>query len=127
MFEKVHGSSNHEVPVELALGLEPDYLRAEGRFNCAAKFMWRHYEDALVVRSPSAEEIAQVEREFPYTEVYIEALEGMRLSELRDQDSYSYEIAIILLGAEDHEQLMERYARCQQILTFEFAPLGEAA
>lgn len=125
MFEKVHGSSNHEVAVELALGVEPEYPRAEGRFNCAAKFMWRHYEDALVVRSPSPDEIAQVQREFPDTEVYIEAEEGMRLNELRDQDSYSYEIAIILLGADDHEQLMQRYARCQQILTFEFAPVGE--
>jgi len=124
MFEKVHGSSNHEVAVELALGLEPDYPRDEGRFNCAAKFMWRHYGDALVVRSPAPEEIAQVQREFPYTEVYIEAEEGMRLAELRDQDSYSYEIAIILLGADDHEQLMQRYARCQQILSFEFAPAG---
>jgi hypothetical protein len=123
MFEKVHGSSNHEVAVELALGQEPNYPRDEGRFKCAAKFMWRHYEDALVVRSPSPEEIAQVEHEFPYTEVYIEAEEGMRLSELRDQDSYSYEIAIILLGADDHGQLMERYARCQEILTFEFAPV----
>lgn len=125
MFEKVHGSSHHEVAVELALGLEPDYPRAEGRFNCAAKFMWRHYEDACVVRSPSPDEIAQVQREFPETEVFIEAEEGMRLSELRDQDSYSYEIAIILLGADDHEQLMERYARCQEILTFEFAPIEE--
>ncbi|MFO7593251.1 MAG: ATP-grasp domain-containing protein [Pseudomonadota bacterium] len=125
MFEKVHGSSNHEVMVELALGMEPDYPRAEGRFRCAAKFMWRQYEDARVVRSPSQEEIAQVEREFPYTEIYIEAREGMRLSELRDQDSYSYEIAIILLGADDHEQLMQRYVRCREILTFELAPIGE--
>jgi hypothetical protein len=62
-----------------------------------------------------------VQQEFPGTEVYIEAREGMMLSELRDQDSYSYEIAIILLGADDHQQLLQRYARCQQILKFEFA------
>jgi hypothetical protein len=121
MFEKVHGTSNHEVAVELALGKEPDYPRAEGEFSCAAKFMWRHYEEAMVTRSPSLEEIAQVEQEFPGTEVYIEAREGMMLSELRDQDSYSYEIAIILIGADDHQQLLQRYARCQQILKFEFA------
>jgi hypothetical protein len=48
----------------------------------------------------------------------------MLLSELRDQDSYSYEIAIILLGADDHQQLLQRYARCQQILKFEFAEPG---
>lgn len=121
MFEKVHGTSNHEVAVELALGNEPDYPRQEGQFNCAAKFMWRHYEEALVTRAPSLEEITQVQQEFPGTEVYIEVREGMMLSELRDQDSYSYEIAIILLGADDHQQLLERYTRCQQILKFEFA------
>lgn len=121
MFEKVHGSSNHEVAVELALGTKPDYPRKKGKFKCAAKFMWRHYENALVTRVPSLEEIEQVQQEFPGTEVYIEAREGEPLSALRDQDSYSYEIAIILLGADDHQQLLQRYARCREILNFEFA------
>ena len=123
MFEKVHGTSNHEVAVKLALGIMPDYPRAEGQFNCAAKFMWRHYENELVTRTPSIEEIEQVQREFPGTEVYVEAQEGMPLSSLQDQSSYSYEIAIILLGANNHQQLLERYARCQEILKFAFAPL----
>ncbi len=127
MFEKVHGASNHEVAVELALGLRPDYPRPEGKFKCAAKFMWRHYEDALVARVPSLEEIEQVQQEFPGTEVYIEAREGERLSALRDQDSYSYEIAIILLGADNHQQLLQRYARCREILGFEFAAIREQA
>lgn len=127
MFEKVHGTSNHEVAVELALGEKPNYPRAEGRFNCAAKFMWRYYENALVTRAPSLEEIAQVQQEFPGSEVYIEAKEGMLLSELRDQDSYSYEIAIILLGADDHQHLLQHYARCQEILKFEFAKPAEQA
>ncbi len=121
MFEKVHGSSNHEVAVELALGKKPDYPRPEGQFKCAAKFMWRHYEDALVTRTPSLEEIAKVQQAFPGIEIYIEAQEGMMLSDLRDQDSYSYEIAIILLGADNHQQLLHRYARCQEMLSFEFA------
>ncbi len=121
MFEKVHGSSNHKVAVELALGEKPDYPRNKGKFRCAAKFMWRHYENALVTRMPGLEEIEQVQEEFPGAEIYIEAREGELLSSLRDQDSYSYEIAIILLGADDHQQLLHRYARCQEILTFEFA------
>jgi biotin carboxylase len=127
MFEKVHGSSNHEVAVELALGLKPEYPRDEGHFRCAAKFMWRHYEDALVTRVPSEEEIRRVQQRFPETGVYIEAEVGKRLSELRDQDSYSYEIAILHIGAHDHEQLMQRYDECRQMLSFEFAPLKEGA
>lgn len=126
MFEKVHGASNHEVTVELGLGIKPDYPRPGGPFKCAAKFMWRHYDDALVTRAPSLEEIEQVRQEFPGTEVYIEAQEGMRLSQLRDQDSYSYEIAILLIGAEDHARLLQRYRRCQEILGFEFAPVGKS-
>lgn len=125
MFEKVHGRSNHEIAVELALGRKPDYPPAHGRFKCAAKFMWRCYEDALVKRVPTAAEIDQVQNELPGTEVYVEVSQGQRLSDLRDQDSYSYEIAIILLGADDHQQLLQRYARCRQILGFVFAPVGE--
>lgn len=121
MFEKVHGASNHEVAVELALGRKPDYPRPGGKFKCAAKFMWRRYQNALVTRTPSLEEIEQVKKEFPGTEVHIEVKEGMYLTELRDQDSYSYEIAILLIGAQSHEELLERYRRCQEILNFEFA------
>lgn len=124
MFERVHGTPNLEVAVELALGEKPDYPRPEGKFNCAAKFMLRHYENALVTRVPGHKEIKQVQKEFPGSEVYIEAIEGEPLSNLRDQSSYSYEIAIVLLGADNHQHLMEHYARCQEILKFEYAPIG---
>ena len=123
MFERVHGASNLEVAVELALGEEPDYPRPEGLFNCAAKFMLRHYENALVTHVPGAREIEQVQKEFPGSEVYIEAIEGKPLSSLRDQSSYSYETAIVLMGADNHQHLMEHYERCKEILKFEYAPL----
>ncbi|MFT7824059.1 MAG: ATP-grasp domain-containing protein [Sulfurimonas sp.] len=121
MFEKVHGTSNHEVAVELALGEKPEYPRPEGKFKCAAKFMWRHYRNALVTKTPTIEEIEQVKNEFPRTELHIEVKEGMYLSELRDQDSYSYEFAILMMGAQSHEELLENNRRCREILTFEFA------
>lgn len=127
MFERVHGTPNVEVAVELALGERPDYPRPEGRFNCAGKFMLRHYENALVTRVPGHKEIEQVQNEFPGSEVYIEAIEGHPLSSLRDQSSYSYEVAIVLLGADNHQHLMEHYERCKEILKFEYAPVGEQA
>jgi len=125
MFEKVHGASNHQVAVALAQGRKPDYPMEEGRFRCAAKFMWRHYQDAIVKRVPDREQIEKVKQLFPGTEVSIEVREGMRLSDLMDQDSYSYEIAIMSIGAQNHEALLERYRRCREILQFEFADIHQ--
>ena len=128
MFEKVHGVSNHQVAVDLSQGKRPDYPPPGGEFACAAKFMWRYYRDAVVERVPTREQTRAVEEMFPGTEVDIAVHEGMQLSELRDQDSYSYEIALLHIGADSHKQLMERYRRCREILGFEFADIegGEA-
>lgn len=121
MFEKVHGVSNHQVVIDLSMGRRPDFSERRGPFNCAAKFMWRHYQDEWVERVPSEAEIQQVKDEFPGTHVHIEVEPGMKLSDLRDQDSYSYEIAILLMGAENHAQLLKNYKRAQEILGFEFS------
>ena len=48
----------------------------------------------------------------------------MRLSELSYQDSYSYELAAIFLGADDEADLLRRYAWCQQALGLELEAIG---
>ncbi|MDQ4115461.1 MAG: biotin carboxylase, partial [Actinomycetota bacterium] len=47
--------------------------------------------------------------------------EGDRLSELPAQDSYSYKLANIYLGGADEQDLTDKFRRCAQMLTFEFA------
>lgn len=126
MFEKVHGASNHEVAVDLAMGREPAYALLQGKFSCAAKFMMRCYEDAIVKRVPTAEQIAQAEALFPETGIYIAVEEGMQLSDLKGQDSYSFEIATIMVGADSHKQLQERYQMITDTLNFEFEPVKES-
>jgi hypothetical protein len=44
---------------------------------------------------------------------------GMHLSELYGQDSYSFELANIYLGARNQEELLENYHDCLSNLTFE--------
>jgi hypothetical protein len=44
---------------------------------------------------------------------------GQRLSELLEQDSYSYELADVFIGAQDEDELLRKYERCLEILTFE--------
>ncbi len=123
LFQMVTGASHQEVMLEVALGERPDYPRREGRFACAAKFMPRHYEDAIVVCVPQAEDIARVQRAFPGTLVENEVTPGAQLSRLGYQDSYSYEIAAIYMGAQSQAQLLADYRRCLDMLGYRFAPV----
>jgi hypothetical protein len=55
------------------------------------------------------------------------AHEGMRLSELKLQDSYSFEVAELFLGARDQKQLLDNYRRAVDVLNFRFEPLRPEA
>jgi hypothetical protein len=50
---------------------------------------------------------------------------GARLSQLRDQDSYSYEIATIFVGADSDAQLEARYRACQERLPLRLVPVSD--
>lgn len=121
LFQKVDGASSHEVAVDLSLGQRPRLPHRDGEFAHAAKFFIRSYSDALVTRVPSTEEIEQLQREVPGTLVKILPTPGMRLSDLMDQDSYSYVLAVIWIGASTTNQLQKRYEKALDILRFEFA------
>ncbi len=122
LFEKVDGASNHEITIECALGRRPNFPHREGRFACAGKFFYRLWEDARVTRVPTAEEIAEIERRFPGTIIAPQVREGMRLSELPEQDSYSYAVAYIFMGAKNQSRLLRDYDRVVRALDFRFEP-----
>jgi hypothetical protein len=72
-----------------------------------------------VRRSPKPEDISRIEREMPDAIVGIVAEQGARLSDLPLQDSYSYELADLFMGAEDETELEAKYRRCLELLPFE--------
>ncbi|TGC09100.1 ATP-grasp domain-containing protein [Methanolobus halotolerans] len=109
LFEKVHGMSHHRVMLQIALGREPDPLGQNGEFRYAAKFMYRTFEAGKVQRVPSEEEIDEVIKEIPGTIIKTRVVEGQRLSELQMQDSYSYELADIFVGAQNRDELVDKY------------------
>lgn len=119
LFDKVHGVSNHQVAVELALGNDPQFPAARGAFKCAGAFWLRHYQDAWVANVPSAQTLEAIARDWPGTYVELEVQSGMWLSALHDQDSYSYVLALIYIGADSHEQLMTSYDAIVERLDFE--------
>ena len=127
LFRHVDGASHHQVMLDLALGQEPHFPHRQGNYRVAAKFMWREYEDAMVRRIPSAAELQTISKQFPSAEIELHIHKGMQLSELRDQDSYSYEIAVIFLAGNSQHELLEKYHALQQALSIELEPLQQAA
>jgi len=45
--------------------------------------------------------------------------EGQRLSDLMDQDSYSYTMALMWIGATNPQQLVKRYEKAVELMPFE--------
>lgn len=119
IFEKVHGVSHHDVMLNLALGRRPAPLELNGPFRVAANCMIRTNDLGRMRRVPTAEDIERVARDMPGTYVKLYVHEGMHLSELRGQDSYSYELANVFLGGRDQVDLLEKYNRCLELLPFE--------
>lgn len=125
MFEKVDGASNFQLMIELALGRSPDFPIRKGRYGCAAKFHVRVFEDGIASHVPDRKDIERVQEKFPDTLIEVKIKQGMRLSDLIEQDSYSYDIAHIHTGARDRKALLEKYNRILEALHFEFEPVTE--
>lgn len=124
VFEKVDGAPHHRIITELALGRRPRWVHGEGDFACAAKVFLRAFEDAVVTRVPTEDEIEALAQEHRGMQLKVLVDEGMRLSELadQDQDSYSYAYGILFVGASSAKRLRERIRTLKQSLRFEFAP-----
>jgi hypothetical protein len=127
LFAQVDGAPNHLAMLRLALGRDPELPHRQGPYRIAAKWFVRHWTDGVVRRRPSEQEIEQVQREMPGVTIEVTVNEGDRLSELIGQDSYSYSIANIYLGAQDEAELIEKYQRCVQALPFEINDEQSAA
>jgi biotin carboxylase len=119
LFEQVDGAANHLAMLRLALGWDPALPRRQGPYQVAAKWFLRCWHDGVVRRHPTEAEIEQVQQDIPGVTVEVIAHEGDRLSELIGQDSYSYIIANVYVGAQDEAELTEKYERCAQALPFE--------
>lgn len=126
LFRLVDGVSHHQVAVDLALGRKPDFPHRQGSFALAGKFMVRVFKDGTVTRMPGKEEIRQVQDLFPEARIHPLTTEGTPLRHLHYQDSYSFELADIFLGAQSQGELLEKYERCLEILPFEIEPLEGA-
>lgn len=128
LFHMVDGATHHRQAIRLALGQRPDLPDRSGRHRVAAKFMMRSHEaDGVVQRVPSQDEVDRLRRLMPELMVQVLVPEGCRLSQLPDQDSYSYEIMDIFLGGESDEMIEDAHDRCRDSLVFLIQPMPKSA
>ena len=120
LFEKVDGISNHEVMTAVALGRSPRFSHDGTHYDVAAKFFLRAYEDARLVSVPDEADIERLKQEIDGVSVVMQSEAGIKLSELPEQASYSYELADLYVAARSQAELMEKYDRCRQMLDFRF-------
>ncbi|RIA55091.1 ATP-grasp domain-containing protein [Dichotomicrobium thermohalophilum] len=126
LFMLVDGETHQKVAIDLAMGRRPSMPHRQGHHRLAGKFMMRVFDDCVVTRVPGPQDIARVIAEFPEGMVRLMVEEGQRLSHLLYQDSYSFEIAEIFLGAGSEDELMHKYDKVCSLLPFAFSSIEEA-
>ncbi|MGW0336355.1 ATP-grasp domain-containing protein [Streptomyces sp. NPDC003011] len=124
LFQYVDGVPNHHCMLSLALGDDPRMPHREGPYAMAAKWYHRWFTDGVVSHVPSSEDIARIERETDGVRVDVTPEEGQRLSDMSQQDSYSFELAHVFTGGSDEEDLRRKYDHCVAALglTFDESP-----
>jgi hypothetical protein len=120
LFEFVDGVANHEIMVRLGLGEDPGRRTRKGKYQIAGKWLLRRFEDGVVTRVPTPEEIAAVQERVDGTQIEIVPEVGQRLSELPEQDSYSFELAELFVAARTEHEMEQKYRACVDALPFEF-------
>ncbi|ARQ72678.1 ATP-grasp domain-containing protein [Streptomyces marincola] len=120
LFDHVDGAPNHHAMLSLALGRDPRLPHRQGEYAIAAKWYHRRFEDAVVLRSPTGDDLAALTRRIPGTAVHRVPPAGTRLSELPEQDSYSYELAHIVTAAHNEAELVAKYEDVVRSLPFTF-------
>jgi hypothetical protein len=120
LFEFVDGVANHEIMVRLGLGEDPGRRTRKGEYQIAGKWLLRRFEDGVVTRVPTPEEIAAVQERVDGTQIEIALEVGQRLSDLPEQDSYSFELAQLFVAGRTEHEMEQKYQTCVDALRFEF-------
>jgi biotin carboxylase len=126
LFEMVDGVSHQQVAVDIGLGRKPDMPRSEGTQNVAAEFFYRvFFRDATVARAPSRAEIEVAAEQVDGTRIVSNLKKGMKLSELTEQDAYSFAVDSLWMGASTTSKLLWNYEQAMKRLNYEFTDIAD--
>ena len=123
LFMKVDGASNHQIMLDMALNRQPAFPRRQGKFRVAGKFFLREYQDKRITGIPTRENIQEINEKVPDMLIDIQGKVGMKLSDIPEQDSYSYASAFVYLGADSQKELLDKYREVREMLRFSYEDL----
>ncbi|MDZ4835572.1 MAG: ATP-grasp domain-containing protein [Candidatus Melainabacteria bacterium] len=123
LFEKVDGSNPFEAILKIAVGEKPQFKHRQGRFKVAASCVLRTFEDKLVSKIPTSEDITRLQNKYPDAFVEVLAKVDRRLSE-QIQDSGSFRYGLINIGADSCEHLESKFNDCASMLPYSFEELA---
>jgi len=132
LYEKVDGVNSYSYVLDLAAGKKPQMRRRQGKYNVAASFVLRRFDNTSVVRVPSDDEVKQVYEQFPDVRVQIDqdtqlrryGVVGAYPLKRRSKDRrMDYRYGLIHLGARSKRALYKKYEACRLQLPFSFAYL----
>lgn len=119
LFAKVDGVSSQRAMLSVSQGRSPRMPSRQGDFNVAGKYFLRTTEDGTVRSVPSEQDLAAVRERFPGTRIELVPVPGVKLSELAVQETYSFELGRVFIGADDHDQLEQRFEAIEAMLPFD--------
>lgn len=119
LYEKVDGFNSYSVLLDLALGRRPTLRHRAGPHAAAASCVLRRFEDALVLKEPSREELESIRQVHPDVRIEVLANVGECLSQ-QLQDACSFRYGIVNIGGRSREDVMTISNCCRQRLTFTF-------
>ncbi|GAB3474234.1 ATP-grasp domain-containing protein [Nocardiopsis coralliicola] len=117
LFRSVDGAANHEAVLRIALGGEPR-TGGGGWYPFSAKWFLRRFDDGFVHAVPSDGEVARIEQRLG-VHIDLVARPGEWLSDLPGQDSYSFELADVFVGADGPDEAQRTYEECVRALEFD--------
>jgi len=126
LFEMVDGVSHQQVTIDLGLGRRPDMPHREGREKVAGEFFYRvFFTDATLARVPSRAEIEVAAEQVEGTRIASYVSKNMQLSQLPEQDAYSFAVASVWMGANKQSKLLWNYEQVMKKLNYEFVDIVE--
>jgi hypothetical protein len=124
LYQKVDGTSGHEIALALCTGRTPRLTRGAGRHPAAASFPLRVFEPVAVARVPSAADVAAAEALFPDTLVWSECAAGEEIADFAHEDGASHRYAVVNVGGADRDDLQRRCDAVTERLGFRMEPVS---
>jgi len=121
LYEQVDGINTYEVLLALAAGDRPQWRPGGGPHGVAASFPLRVFEDRLVTRVPSAEDIRAVKERWPVTLAKAYCRPDQRLSETNQGDGATWRYGMVNMAGATLPKMLEDFERVRARLGFQLA------